>query len=312
MNGAAAALRHRAFVLGGTCFAGLFAVYLLAVRTTPGQRFEDAVLRAAGRVAGSTEQTRALDTLDAITAPSVGAAVVLVLLVATVRRRLVPGLLSVAVIAASIGTAEVIQHFVGRPLLLAHGYRREDQSFPSGHVAVAMSVMCALVMVVPYRFRGLVVVLGSVWAAGVGVATVTAGWHRPSDTVGAGLIAVGYACSAVAVLARWGKVREAVVRTPAGRALRAVLAGTYAVVAVAGIAVAAAVVVQPVSDRGDPAAALLLAGRSLALSASAAVAVALLVLLRHVDLGAPPADPGEEGRRDVEPGHAGVHRPSGT
>ena len=312
MSGAAATVRRRAFALAGGCLVALLAEYLLAVRTAPGQRFEDAVLRAADRVSGSTEQTRALDTLDAITVSSVVVALILVLLVAFLRRRILLGLLSVGMIAASIVTAEVIQHFVPRPILLEHGYRREDQSFPSGHATVAMALMCALMMVVPYRFRGLVVVVGSLWAASVGVATVTAGWHRPSDTIGAGLIVVGYACIAVAVLARWGRVREAALRTPAGRNLRGLLAGACAGVAVLAFAFAVAVVASHSSDRGNSAAALLLAGRLLALSASAGVAVALLALLRHVDLGAPPADPAEEGSRDVEPGHAGVHRPSGT
>jgi hypothetical protein len=314
VSGQPAIVWRRALVLGAACLAGLVAVYLLAVRTAPGQRFEDAVLRAADRVAGGAERAQALNTLDAITTPSVVAATILVLLIAVLRRRLFLGLLSVGTIVASIATTEVIQHFGRRPILLDYGYRREDQSFPSGHAAVAMSLMCALVMVVPYRFRGPVVFLTSLWAASVGVATVTASWHRPSDTIGAGLIVVGYACAAVAVLARWGRVREAALRTPAGRVLRGLLAGVYAVAALVAFAIAAAVVgvVLDASDRGDTGAAMLLAGRCLALSGSAAVAVTMLALLRRVDLGAPRADPAEEGSPDVEPGHAGVRRPSGA
>jgi membrane-associated phospholipid phosphatase len=303
----------RALTLGGACVAGVAAVYLLAVWTAPGQRFEDAVLRAADLVAGSPEQARALNTLDAITVPSVVAAVILVLLIGLLRRRPFLGFLALGMIVASITTSEVIQRFAQRPILLAHGYRREDQSFPSGHTAVAMSLMCALVMVVPYRFRGLVVFLTSLWAASVGVATVTASWHRPSDTIGAGLIVIGYACAAVAVLARSGRVRQAALRTPVRRALRDLLAGAYAAVAVVAFAVAAVVgIVLNWSDRSDTGTAVLLAGRSLALSASAAVAVTLLALLRQVDLGAPTADPAVGGSPDVEPGRAGVHRPSGT
>jgi len=175
-----------------------------------------------------------------------------------------------------------------------------------------MSLMCAVVLVVPYRFRGLVLFLASLWAAGVGVATVTASWHRPSDTIGAALIVIGYACAVVAVLARSGRVRHAALRTPVGRALRALLAGAYAVVV---LAVAAAVVggVLTAADRGDPGTVVLLAGRLLALSGSAAVAVVLLTLLCHADLGAPTAAAAtDEGSPDVEPGHAGVHRSSGT
>jgi ribosomal protein S18 acetylase RimI-like enzyme len=172
VSGEPARIWRRALILGGACLAGLAAVYLLAVRTAPGQSFEDAVLRAADVVAGGTEQVRALDTLDAISIPSVVAAVILILLIGFMRRRLLLGLLSAGMIAASLVTTELIQRFAERPVLLAHGYRREDQSFPSGHATVAMSLMCALVMVVPYRFRGLAVLLTSLWAAGVGMATV--------------------------------------------------------------------------------------------------------------------------------------------
>jgi hypothetical protein len=83
---------------------------------------------------------------------------------------------------------------------------------------------------------------------------------------------------------------------------------------VLAFAVAAAVagVVLNASDSSETGTAILVAGRSLALSGSAAVAAALLALLRHVDLGAPPADRTDEGSPDVEPRHAGVHRPPGT
>lgn len=300
-------------VLGGVCVALLATVYLLAVRTVPGQRFEDAVLKAAGRVAGSADQAGALDILDAITVPAVVVAVILLMLITLLRRRLFLGCLSVAMIAGSVATTQVFQQFLQRPILLAQGVRREDQSFPSGHTAVATSLMCALVMVAPYRFRGVVAFLASLWAASVGVATVTASWHRPSDTIGADLIVVGYACTAVAILARWGRVREAALPTPVGRTLRGVLTGAYAGVAVLAFAVAAAtagiVLSEPVP--GGTGASMLLAGRALALSGSASVALTMLALLRHVDLGAPATNLAGEGSRNVEPRHAGLDRPSG-
>ena len=306
-------VQRRALVLGGVCVALLAAVYLVAVWTRPGQRFEDAVLRAADLVAGSAQMATALDILDAITLPSVVAAIVLLILIGLLRRRLLLSFVSVAMVGASIGTTELFQRFLQRPLLLAHGFRREDQSFPSGHTTVAMSLMCALVMVTPYRLRGPVVFLASLWAASVGVATVTASWHRPSDTIGADLIVIGYACMAVVVLARCGTVREAALPTPAARVLRGLLAGAYAGVAVLAFAVAAAVVgvVLTAPGRGGTGVSMLLAGRALALSGSATVAVTLLALLRYVDFGAPAADPAGEGSPDVELGHAGVDRPSG-
>jgi membrane-associated phospholipid phosphatase len=291
----------------------LATVYLLAVWTVPGQRFEDAVLKAAGRVAGSADQAGALDILDAISVPAVVVAGILLILISVLRRRLFLGVLSVAMITGSIATTEVFQQFLQRPILLSQGVRREDQSFPSGHTTVAMSLMCALVMVAPYRFRGVVAFLTSLWAASVGVATVTASWHRPSDTIGADLIVVGYACTAVAILARWGRVREAALPTPVGRTLRGLLAGAYAGVAVLAFAVAAATaaIVLSAPVTGGTGASMLLAGRALALSGSASVALTMLALLRHVDLGASATNLAREGSRNVEPRHAGLDRPSG-
>jgi hypothetical protein len=142
---------------------------------------------------------------------------------------------------------------------------------------------------------------------------VTASWHRPSDTIGADLIVVGYACAAVAVLAWWGRVREAV-PTRTGRVRRGLLAGAYTAVAVVSFVVAAVaaglVMTASASSATDPG--TLLAGRSLALSGSAAVAAALLALLRRMDLGAPAADPADERSPHVEAGHAGVHRSPGA
>ncbi len=239
---------------------------------------------------------------------------IVVLAIGLLRRKLLLGFLAVAVIVASIITAEMVQRSVLRPVLLQHGYRREDQSFPSGHAAVAMSVMCALVMVVPYRLRGLVVFLTSLWAASVGVATVTASWHRPSDTIGSDLIVIIFVCAAVAVLARWGRVREAASRTSAGRAARGLLAGAYAGVAVLAFGVAAVMAGAALENpaRDDAGAAMLMAGRALALSGSAAVAVTLLALVRRTDLGAPPLESAGEGSPDAELRHAGVYRSSGT
>jgi hypothetical protein len=173
-----------------------------------------------------------------------------------------------------------------------------------------MSLMCGLVPVAPYRIRGLTVALASLFATGVGVATVTASWHRPSDTIGADLIVVGYACAAVAALARCGKVRPASLPTALRRALRAALAAAVAGVAVASFA-GAAIAVAVALHRSEAAdgSAMLTAGRLLALSGSASVAATLLALLRHVDLGAGPEVRPEEGSPDVE--SVGLDRSAG-
>jgi membrane-associated phospholipid phosphatase len=263
--------------LGATAGSALLliAVYFLAVRTRTGQHIEDAVLRAAERVGGGDE-TPALTLLGTITAFSVFGLAAVVIGIGLLRRRPLLAALGTAVITASVLTTEVVQRSLLRPMLLESGRRREDQSFPSGHAAVAMAVLCALVIVVPYRWRGPVMLLGSLWATGVGVATVSANWHRPSDTIGSDLIVLGYMSLALAVIAWRGSVRRATPRTTAGRVAGGVLAGAYAVAALAGVAGAVA---------GSP----YTAGRGITLAGSALVLLALLALLRGLDLTPPPA-----------------------
>jgi membrane-associated phospholipid phosphatase len=268
-------VRRRAVRAGLACLVLLVAVYLLAVWTPAGQRFEDSVLGASrwGAPAGP-----ASGSLAAVSEVTVLAALAVVLSIGLLRRRPLLGALAAGVVVASVLTAEVVQRSLSRPTLLESGYRREDQSFPSGHAAVAMSVMCALVLVTPYRWRGAVVVPASLAAVGVQIATVTASWHRPSDTIGSDVIVMVYTCAVVAVLARLGQVSEADLRTKTGRMTRAALVGGYAALALA--ALAAAVVTGVTSTA-------LTAGRALALSGGAAVAWLLLVLLRDTDLSGP-------------------------
>jgi membrane-associated phospholipid phosphatase len=304
---------RRALVMGTACVALLITVFFLAVHTEPGQRFEDAVLRSAGTIAGSAEQTAAVHALNFITVRSGVAAAIVLFLIGLVRRRVLLAALILGMIAASVVTTEFIQRYASRPVLLPSGYRRDDQSFPSGHTTIAMAVLCGLVLVVPYRWRGLAVLLGWLGTAGVGVATVTASWHRPSDTVGADLIATGYACAVVAVLALCDRVRPAALPTTPGRTLRALLTGACATVAVLAFTIAAAVVTETLHASGSTGHghAMLLAGCLLALSGSTFVAVALLALLRHLDLGASPQVQLDEGSPDVESRPADVHRLAG-
>ncbi len=275
---------RRAALTACCCLVLLVVVYLLAVWTVPGQRFEDAVLEGAQRVAGGRQEEAALAALGTISRYSLAGAVLLVCAVALVRRRPLLAVAGTAVIAGSVVTTEVLRHLVLlRPILLPSGVRRDDQSFPSGHTAVAMSVMCALVLVIPHRFRWVVVLPTSAWATAVGASTVTANWHRPSDTIGSDLIVLAYACAAVAFLARVGATREAEPLGPLGRVAMRLLIGLHVTGAVAGLAVA---VLAALGGDGDPAA--LRAGRAIALAGGATVAATMLGLLRRTGLGPAP------------------------
>jgi membrane-associated phospholipid phosphatase len=262
-----------------------------------GQRFEDTVLGGAQHSADRTELKTATWILDRITGYSVAVAVAGVLAIGFARRRPALAVAGAGVIIASVVATELLQLVLLRPILLPSGVRREDQSFPSGHTTIAMSVMCGLVLVVPYRFRGVVILLGSLWAAGIGAVTVVASWHRPSDTLGSDLIVLIFAGAAIALLARRGLVHEARPRTRIGRVARCLLACVSGVQAVAALTVSVIVgrtVLSGLAGSADPSDALsasaFTAGRALALAGGALVALTLLALLRGVELTGRPLD----------------------
>ncbi|MFG2036667.1 phosphatase PAP2 family protein [Dactylosporangium sp. NPDC048998] len=271
----------RAAVVGGGSVLLFAVVYLLAVRTVPGQRFEDAVLTAAEARAGTVSQERATRVLSIVTASTVAVVAAGVVAIGFLRRAPRLGLLAAAVILATVAATEVLQFWLPRPVLLHSGYRRDDQSFPSGHTATAMAMMCALVLVVPYRLRWAALAASSLFAGGIAVATVVASWHRPSDTIGGDLIALAVCCAAVAWLAGRGGLRP--VPRPVPKPLWA-LGGLYTLVTLAATAVVLAV--GPLDARAGADAtrgSALLTGRAIALAGAGATALMLLLVLGRAE-----------------------------
>ena len=69
-----------------------------------------------------------------------------------------------------------------------------------GHSTVAMALAVALVLVVSENSRPWAALGGLIYATAVGAGTVTAGWHRPSDVIGAYLVVTMWTGVTVAVL----------------------------------------------------------------------------------------------------------------
>lgn len=171
-------------------------MYLVAVRTHAGQRLDDDALLGRSLNYKVQEATqRLLNTIDISSLVLVGGSIV-VLAVARAQLRL--GVAAGVLIAGATGTAELLKQVLGRPVLSPDGLT--TASFPSGHTAVAASLALGVVLVVPPRLRGVTALAGTAYAVAVGAATVTAGWHRPSDAVGGLLVAVAWAAAICAVL----------------------------------------------------------------------------------------------------------------
>jgi hypothetical protein len=180
---------RRWLLVAAGCAVVVVAVYFLAVWTVPGQALENAALRGADEAA-ARDQAAADETLGRITVYSLAAAVVLVGVVGLLRRR------------ADLALV------LPRPSLVPLTGHYADNSLPSGHTAIAMTVLFAAVLVVPYRWRGVTLFVLLSWAVGIGAYTVTAKWHRLSDTLAADAIALGLACLASWWLARRGAVHH--------------------------------------------------------------------------------------------------------
>ncbi len=177
----------------------LWLAYRTMVGTPLGQHIDDAVLRRASRTPASAT-AQLTDALGRVSLASLVLAVIAITAVAAMRRRVDLAVAALVLVAGANMTTQALKRGLDRPDL---GWGTLN-SFPSGHVTVVASVAVAALMVSPLWLRGLLV-LPAVAAVGLtAVATVVAGWHRPSDVVGAVLVAVvwwGLATSALTLSA---------------------------------------------------------------------------------------------------------------
>jgi membrane-associated phospholipid phosphatase len=169
-------------------FVGLYEVIRLFVNRRHGQLLDTIAL--GGNWIGSNRVSGVVATaLSAMSVVSVLVAAGVVAFIALARRRAAVGLAALLVIAGATITSQLIKDHLVRPDLGVDPERASaGNSLPSGHATVAASVAVALVLVLPPKARGPAAVVGAGYAALIGVATMSAGWHRPSDSIAAFLI----------------------------------------------------------------------------------------------------------------------------
>lgn len=182
--------------------------YLAAVRTTTGQAWENAALRGSDQVTNKTLVSAAAAWEDAATL-SIVVATVLVALVGLVRRRPRLAVAGVgAIVLAEVITQALKRFILPRPLLVSYIGDHSPNSFPSGHTTIAMAVLFAAIIVMPYRWRDVTVLVLLPWAWAMGAFTLIVRWHRVSDVIGAGAVALLCACLASWWLDRRGDIRR--------------------------------------------------------------------------------------------------------
>src|SRR5690606_32054592 len=141
--------------------------------------------------------------LGVVSVASVLLAILLVGVVALLRRRFVlAAAVTVMIVGANV-TTQLLKRFVlDRPDVASSvpdAAGGLHNTLPGGHTTVALSVAIAVVLVVPARLRGLVALAAAAYGALTGVATLSAQWHRPSDVVAAGLVVGAWAAAVGAV-----------------------------------------------------------------------------------------------------------------
>lgn len=180
------------------CAIALVVAYVVCVRTHTGQRIDEAALH--GRLASVRARDAASQLLTTISVGSLALVLVLVAAQALLRRRMALAVTAVVVVLGAVTLTEVLKHvLLVRPELVATPIDRN--SFPSGHTTTAFAVGIAATLAAPPRWRRAVAAGALLYGTAIGIATIAAGWHRPSDVAGAMLVVTGWAAAVVLAVA---------------------------------------------------------------------------------------------------------------
>ncbi|PZF94929.1 phosphatase PAP2 family protein [Micromonospora deserti] len=174
--------------------------------------------------------------LNAMSVVSLLAATAVIGFIALMRGRIALAVTATLLIVGANVTTQLLKYGLTRPdfgIDMERAYA--GNSLPSGHATVAASVAVALVLVLPRTVRALGAFVGAGYAATAGVATMSAGWHRPSDAAAAFLVVGVWAALAGLLLLVTQRERAQVESADAHRLAAAALGvgGLLAVVACA-------------------------------------------------------------------------------
>jgi membrane-associated phospholipid phosphatase len=186
--------------LTGLASVNVAALYLVAhysLSTIRGQMLDTVAL--AGNGIGRVRFGSALNSaLNAISLASLILVVIAVGVIALVRRRYSLAIMAVVMVAGSALTSKLLKdHFITRPEFGVDPDRSgAGNSLPSGHATAAAVFAVGLVLVLPPAVRGAASLIGATYAAIVGIATLSSGWHRPSDVIASYLLTGAWAAGA--------------------------------------------------------------------------------------------------------------------
>ncbi|MCL6737099.1 phosphatase PAP2 family protein [Streptomyces neyagawaensis] len=178
---------------------GFLTVYLLAICTPWGQRAENALfaLGAGGSeeawiypLSGADYGSTPLPPMELSAKPTLMVGLAVIVVLTLVRRCWWQGCAALGVVILTTGGKEVLESSIlPRPDLVGAPENLLEQGFPSGHTAIPAALTLAAVLVVSPRVRPYVATVGVLWLACIAAASATMGGHRPSEVLGATLLA---------------------------------------------------------------------------------------------------------------------------
>jgi hypothetical protein len=204
--------------------AGAVVAYVVLIRTATGQQLENMALRGARQEFEGIRQSSLVE-LHEITTVAFAVAIALVMVVALLRRKPRLAVMAAGVMGISVAVAEVAKRVLPRPELVDAPPGWLNNSFPSGHVTIAVAIGVGAIIVAPYAFRWLVTIVAALYAMGIAQAVEIAGWHRLSGVIGATLLVLAVASVGLFVMARMGRIQAFGSRRLVGAVVATVVLG---------------------------------------------------------------------------------------
>ncbi|QDP94856.1 phosphatase PAP2 family protein [Microlunatus elymi] len=169
---------------------GVLATTWVALYTTRGQLYDQTAMRVLDSGNGSTANAHLVQLLQQVSVGGTAIALAIMAGVAVLRGRFRLALAAGVLVVGANVTTQLLKRYVLERPDLGQG---AVNSLPSGHTTVVFSLVLAAVLVSPRALRWLVVLIGSAVGGLTGLATVIAGWHRPSDVVAGLLVTLAWA-----------------------------------------------------------------------------------------------------------------------
>jgi hypothetical protein len=197
------AIRNQLLLGTLVCAVLLIVGYLVLVATPWGHRFDDQAF--FGRKALS-HKVIAVDyyLLEHVSKKALLCAAILMIAIGVLRRCTLVGVIAAVGFGSAVLGAEFLKRMfpwhalVDYDNLLPRDFKHG--SYPSGHATIGTSLALGLLMVSSSRWRPWIAVAAGCFSATFSTGVLFAGWHRPSDALGA-LAWSGFCMSVAASIA---------------------------------------------------------------------------------------------------------------